>query len=124
MVDILTNEVYGHVIAVDSFGEAYVIPLQATFEQIERRVGAHSVRLAGSQDIKDYQTKRLEAYLPADATPLSPSEIDSGYSSMDTSPIVVLEFTDTEHLEAVWRHSSRLGPQQTEQEAETNMETL
>ena len=37
------NELYGHVIGKDMFGDAYVIPIRAIFDDISTRLGATSV---------------------------------------------------------------------------------
>jgi hypothetical protein len=45
VVDIQTLEVYGHVVASDAFGEAYVIPLEDVFQDIKHRLTAEAVCL-------------------------------------------------------------------------------
>ncbi|KAL6716714.1 hypothetical protein ACLMJK_006282 [Lecanora helva] len=45
VIDQATNEVYGHVIASDVFGEVYVSPLKETLKQVEEVLRADSVSL-------------------------------------------------------------------------------
>ena len=37
VIDDVTNEVYGHVVASDMFGEVYVVPLKAVLQDIEEQ---------------------------------------------------------------------------------------
>lgn len=46
------QEVYGHVVATDIFGDAYVIPLVDTFDDIKECMGATSVELPSPEDCK------------------------------------------------------------------------
>lgn len=46
VVDSHTHEVYGHVVASDAFGEAYVIPMKNTFRCIEKQLSAQRVCLS------------------------------------------------------------------------------
>lgn len=93
---------FGHVVASDVFGEAYVIPIGATLESIETQLGAVDVFVprsnpnyedaanmsAGSGggslgleqlESADHFKKYEELYHPRGPT-------DSGYASMQTSP--------------------------------------
>jgi hypothetical protein len=45
-----TLEVYGHVVATDTFREAYVVPLLAIFADIKEQLGAESVCLPTAVD--------------------------------------------------------------------------
>ncbi|PQE19035.1 Ankyrin repeat domain-containing 52 protein [Rutstroemia sp. NJR-2017a WRK4] len=45
VVDDITNEVYGHVVASDVFGRAYVVPINDIFEDIKRRLSLEMVTL-------------------------------------------------------------------------------
>ncbi|TGO34217.1 hypothetical protein BHYA_0207g00150 [Botrytis hyacinthi] len=45
VVDQVTLEVYGHVVASNPLGEAYVVPLQDTFQQISNTLGAKDLSL-------------------------------------------------------------------------------
>lgn len=53
----MTHEVYGHVIAADVFGEAYVVPLEATFRQIREQLGVKSVCLPTRRDFSKAQAE-------------------------------------------------------------------
>ena len=46
----MTLEVYGHVVATDVFGDAYVIPLNSIFADIQRTLGVQSVNLPSTPD--------------------------------------------------------------------------
>ncbi|KAK1699854.1 hypothetical protein BDP55DRAFT_626543 [Colletotrichum godetiae] len=50
VVGALSHEVFGHTVAVDMFGDAYVLPMDQTFADIQRSLGAESVQLASLQD--------------------------------------------------------------------------
>ncbi|KAF3930987.1 Nephrocystin-3 [Dactylellina cionopaga] len=45
VIDEATSEVYGHVVASNAFGGAYVIPLQDSFRQIKLALGVDSVKM-------------------------------------------------------------------------------
>lgn len=45
VVDGITGEVYGHVVSIDTFGEAYVLPIQCTLDEIRSHIKAKSVWL-------------------------------------------------------------------------------
>lgn len=51
MIDSSSQEVYGHIVASDMFGEAYVIPLEAAFRDMEKKLGMKSVFLPTPRDI-------------------------------------------------------------------------
>lgn len=51
VVDISTREVYGHVIASDALGQAYIIPLPATMNDIQEQLKAKNVKLLTWPDI-------------------------------------------------------------------------
>lgn len=62
VVDDQTYEVYGHVVASDVLGEAYVVPLHATLQDIATRLAARSVSLPTEFDIHqslEQQSKML-----------------------------------------------------------------
>jgi hypothetical protein len=75
-MDEATSEVYGHVVASDAFGEAYVVPLRDTIQDIQTRLNSKTVRLPTAAEIlKWYAGREL------------PQPADSGYSSMTTTPL-------------------------------------
>ncbi|KAK3356636.1 hypothetical protein B0T25DRAFT_440863, partial [Lasiosphaeria hispida] len=45
VVNSLTGEVYGHVVSIDEFGEANIIPIQGSLESVREHLDAHSVTL-------------------------------------------------------------------------------
>ncbi|KXH41905.1 hypothetical protein CSIM01_02741 [Colletotrichum simmondsii] len=53
------HEVFGHIVAADMFGDAYVLPLEDTFEAIRKSLGAASVQLASPQDFAVNATRIL-----------------------------------------------------------------
>ncbi|ERF74301.1 hypothetical protein EPUS_01988 [Endocarpon pusillum Z07020] len=53
-------EVYGHIVAGDTFGEVYVVPLWDTFDDIRREMNATSVSLATSVDILCHTSETVE----------------------------------------------------------------
>ncbi|KAI4209118.1 MAG: hypothetical protein LQ351_007924 [Letrouitia transgressa] len=87
IVDEATNEVYGHVVASDVFGEVYVAPLKETLKQIEEVLGADSVSLPTRSEvaawIKKHQSPQRGPY---------PS--DSGYSSLQYGPEIDIGTAD------------------------------
>ncbi|KAK4691824.1 hypothetical protein P7C71_g5262, partial [Lecanoromycetidae sp. Uapishka_2] len=52
VVDKETYEVYGHVVAVDALGEAYIVPLNATLRDMKRQLAAYSVSLPTKADVQ------------------------------------------------------------------------
>ena len=61
-VDLLTGEVYGHVVSADVFGEASVIPIQTSLKIVKEQLHAHEVRLPTSAQISLFQwTQRTVA---------------------------------------------------------------
>jgi hypothetical protein len=101
VVDAETNEVYGHVIASDVFGRAYVIPIADIFLDIHDRLSAQSVCLAfiyGTYKTKfqfemaDSNPGSMNNYQDSKNNPPYPSYEpqpaypDSAYASMDSTP--------------------------------------
>ncbi len=92
VVDAIKQCVYGHVVASDDFGEAYVVPLYISFQQMQSRLGADFVCLPNENDIKNWherhtfkQPDRALAYTyPPNVSPL-PEKID--HQSMDSTLI-------------------------------------
>ena len=68
-----TGKVYGHVVSIDSFGEAYVLPIQGTLDEIRRHTKAKSVWLPSAIEIDELSQ-------PHKRHP------DSGYATMSNSP--------------------------------------
>jgi hypothetical protein len=60
VVDSMTHQVYGHIVASDSMNEAYVVPLRAIFDQIKNCAGANHVRLAKENDIQEWRSRHAK----------------------------------------------------------------
>jgi hypothetical protein len=102
VVDYLTGELYGHLIASDVFGVAYVIPINDIFQDIQLRLSLEGVELpAGHNSLageandvvkipvrkkflgfEDELGDRMPDSKVSSRTPSS----DSGYSSMNSTP--------------------------------------
>ncbi|KKP00427.1 protein PNG1 [Trichoderma harzianum] len=75
VIDPLTYEVFGHIVATDMLGDAYVIPLQSIFEDIRTWHDAQSVNLPTAPDFgakllsisTEHQRHTAPAYLPGEA---------------------------------------------------------
>lgn len=73
VIDPLTYEVFGHIVATDMLGDAYVIPLQSIFEDIRTWHDAQSVNLPTALDFgakllsigTEHQLPSAPAYSPA-----------------------------------------------------------
>lgn len=52
IVHAAASELYGHVVATNVFGEAYIMPAIATFENIRKCLGAASVTLPDDADLQ------------------------------------------------------------------------
>ena len=60
VVDPSTGEVYGHVVASDAMGDTYVVPLSATFRDMEEKLGA-AVSLPTEADIETWLAQHAKA---------------------------------------------------------------
>ncbi|KAF3057495.1 Protein PNG1 [Trichoderma lentiforme] len=75
VIDPLTYEVFGHIVATDMLGDAYVIPLQSIFEDIRTWHDAQSVNLPTAPDFgakllsigTEHQPPTAPAYSPEEA---------------------------------------------------------
>ncbi|CAI6331987.1 unnamed protein product [Periconia digitata] len=56
VVNKTTGEVYGHVVSIDTFGEASVIPMQSTLLDIKFHLRAYEVRFPSKEEISALQT--------------------------------------------------------------------
>ena len=54
VVDSVTHEVYGHVVASDAFGDAYVIPLDNIFRDIKQQLAADQVCLPTESEVLEW----------------------------------------------------------------------
>lgn len=82
VVDSQTGKVYGHIVALDTFGEAYIVPSRDSFQDIAKQLGCASVHIPTGQEICDYWTNQEPPMAPS--SPTAPT--DSGYSSLQQSP--------------------------------------
>ena len=92
VIDIESGEVFGHVVAADDFGEAYVIPFDSTTKEMSVDLGMDLVTIPTIKDIRIWcLTRRLQERklyqneifpLIEEFTPPP----DSGYSSLQSSP--------------------------------------
>jgi hypothetical protein len=53
VVNPVSMEVYGHVVATDVTGDVYVVPLHRSFEEMRGRLGVEAVDLPGTADLLD-----------------------------------------------------------------------
>ncbi|KAL4727169.1 hypothetical protein ACLX1H_006070 [Fusarium chlamydosporum] len=83
VVDAKTSRLYGHVVSVDVFGEAQVIPIHTTLQSIREQLKAKQVYLPQSQDID-----RLKATLKQPSLSIPPRS-----TGTESEPI----FAPTEH---------------------------
>ena len=68
VIDPVTLEVFGHVVAADILGDAYVVPICDTFSDITTALGLKSVTLPGCEDVL-----RASAQIGPDMNDISPS---------------------------------------------------
>ena len=78
VVDSVTHEVYGHVIASDAFGDAYVIPLDNTFRDIRQQLAADQVCLPTEREVLKWIERRNNIVLPSSSSDLPPPTAPSG----------------------------------------------
>lgn len=57
VIDSVTHEVYGHVVASDAFGDAYVIPLDNTFRDIKQQLAADQVCLPTEREVLEWVSR-------------------------------------------------------------------
>ncbi|KAL7953118.1 hypothetical protein V8C34DRAFT_297818 [Trichoderma compactum] len=95
VLDPLTCEVFGHIVATDMLGDAYVIPLQSIFEDIRAWHDAQSVNLPNAPDFgakflsigTKHQPPNAPTYLPEEVPAMSlgpmgsPSILSEGASN-------------------------------------------
>ena len=98
-IDSSTDEVYGHVVASDAFGEAYVIPLGATFKDIEHQLGAEAVYLPRGRELPNLHCEQ-EVMGNSASTTISPCSD----SSLEGLPTDATELTDFSLFEPFHRY--------------------
>ena len=79
VVDPVTHEVHGHVVASDTFGDAYVIPLDSTFRDIKQQLAADEVCLPTEREV-------LEWIQPRNITPSFQNQSITKYCPNNTVP--------------------------------------
>ena len=67
-MDPLTHEVYGHVVASDTMGDSYVVPLNATLRDMEEKLGA-AVSLPTAEYVYNWILQHAEAAAEQDIAP-------------------------------------------------------
>ena len=86
VVDEQSYGVYGHLVASDALGEAYVVPFNQILLDIKYSLGAVSTRLPGRSDISDCQFGDYGDGEPSAPSNCSAHNLDSGYASQGSSP--------------------------------------
>jgi hypothetical protein len=83
-------EVYGHVVATDLFGDAYVVPILDTFHEIKDIMGAAHVSLPAAEDfrVELRQNRLLTTNGPATCPPRQFARIDDVGSETSDSTLV------------------------------------
>ncbi len=110
VVNPVSMEVYGHLVATDAMGDAYVLPLHSTFVEMQQQLAVDSVSLPTTGDLLEFvlRTAALAKQEPQQilsssrerrvsevlasyerlyggyAAPSRPSDCDSGYGSVDS----------------------------------------
>ena len=67
-MDPLTHEVYGHVVASDTMGDSYVVPLNATLRDMEEKLGA-AVSLPTEEYVHNWLLQHAEPAAEQDIAP-------------------------------------------------------
>lgn len=81
-----TGEVYGHVVSVDTLGEAYVMPIQSTLLDIRTHLRAHEVCLPSKEEVfslRDLQEHAGGRDHPSKSSASWSAKYDGGYNSDD-----------------------------------------
>ena len=74
---------YGHVVASDILDEAYVVPLESTFQQINTYLGVKIVKLPTTEDFQKWRSRRAPVKAPPSVS------AQSTYLGGDSSSISV-----------------------------------
>ncbi|EKJ68474.1 hypothetical protein FPSE_11482 [Fusarium pseudograminearum CS3096] len=74
VVDAKNGNLYGHVVSVDAFGEAQVMPIQPTLQSIKKQLKAAQVYLATSSAVKQLKVAPEE---PSTSTQLWPTATEA-----------------------------------------------
>jgi hypothetical protein len=91
VIDSASGEVFGHIVASGNFGEAYVLALKLTVENMENSLGVDEVRIPTQGDLELWCLEQnvgreliapLPDSLPSSPRPRRAKPTDSGYNSM------------------------------------------
>ncbi|KAL6808354.1 hypothetical protein V8C40DRAFT_259689 [Trichoderma camerunense] len=91
VIDPLTYEVFGHIVATDMLGDAYVIPLQSIFEDIRTCHHAQSVNLPTSPDFGAKLLSSSAEHQPPNAPAYSPEDVPARSLEPMGGPSVLIE---------------------------------
>lgn len=102
VIDPLTYEVFGHIVATDMLGDAYVIPLQSIFDDIRTWHDAQSVNLPTAPDFgakilsssTNHQPPNEPAYLPEEVPVRSLESISSSSVSNEGASSSMVRSSD------------------------------
>ncbi|CZR62773.1 uncharacterized protein PAC_12670 [Phialocephala subalpina] len=83
VVDTVTNEVYGHVVASDVFGRGYVVPICDLFEEIKNQLSGKLVSLPSKADFQNFQLQTAPDDIHRPETLPEPSISTTGPSRQD-----------------------------------------
>lgn len=87
MVDPHSFEVFGQIVGVDAFSEAFIVPMHEILDQMRRHFSADYVRLAERADIERRFTDPMTPLHVHDCeTPQHSFDPDSAYVSMTSTP--------------------------------------
>lgn len=103
VIDLNTNEVYGHVVASNPLGEAYVVPLLATLDQIRESFHTEDVSLPETFDFEDLQEHEEKSRIQTLVTGLTASppldELNTQLDDMkDLSPRIRAKQSSTPEI--------------------------
>jgi hypothetical protein len=68
VIDVFTQEVYGHLVAADDLGEAYAIPFASTLDNIKSRFAGTAVTITTPADIDDPSSTKLNQDFDVDCS--------------------------------------------------------
>ena len=108
VVDAETDALYGHIIASDSLGETYVVPIQSTFRDIERSLNATSVSLPSVPGLQYEAHYRMISNIgPSDYAGLSDRKSISthGTSTLEATNLPYLSTSEETTLPVTLEHS-------------------
>jgi hypothetical protein len=69
VVDKITYEVYGHLIASDGFREAYIVPLHSTLSNMKNQLEAKDVCLPSQQEVVAWSARTIDSTIRSKRPP-------------------------------------------------------